>query len=47
MGKLYNVVTVQTESLANVPSLDSLTDEECEQVESALGSDESEHVDPN
>ena len=44
-AQLANVITVQTASLANIPSLDSLTDEEREQMERMLHGDDSGHSD--
>ena len=41
-GQLANVITVQTGSLANIRSIDLLTDEEREQVERLLDSNDSE-----
>jgi hypothetical protein len=44
-AQLTTVVTLPTESLANIPSLDALTDEEREQVEQVLADDGSERGD--
>ena len=44
-AQLANVITVQTESLANIPSLDSLTAEEREEVEHMLSADDLDHGD--
>jgi hypothetical protein len=45
-AQLANVVTVQTGSLANIPSLESLTDEGRKRVEQALDADGSGQFDP-
>ena len=46
-AQLANVITVQTTSLANIPSLDSLTDDQREQAERLPDGDDSGHLDPD
>ena len=43
-AQLGNIVTVHTDSLANIPSLDGLVVNEREQVERELGGDEAGRV---